>query len=186
MRRSLSISLATAALAATFFAPPVFSQGVFRPVDAMIVNPPSRPVPVQVLNAPIPPGESSRTPYSLRAQVSFAGGGGACSGTAPLPAGKRLVVTHLSGLASLPAPAALSYVAVGLIEGGQATGPVVLVPAAPPLPFTDFVGVPRNLSAAGQQVHADIDGAITLCIGSQVPVNGNANVQVYGYLVDRP
>jgi hypothetical protein len=183
---SLSLSLVAAAMAATFFAPPASSQGALKPVDAMIVNPQSRPVPVHVLSAPMAAGEGSYTPYRLRADVSFGGGGGACVLAAQLPAGKRLVLTHLSGFASLPPPAALSYVAAGLVENGQLTGPAVLVPAAPSVPSTDFLGTPRNVSAAGQQVHAYIDGALALCIGSPAPVNGSAQVLVYGYLVDRP
>jgi hypothetical protein len=182
MRRSLSHSLLAAAMAATFFAPPALSQGALKPVDAMIVNPPSRPVPVEVLSAPMPPGEGSRTPYRVREQLQFAGGNFGCANRTQLPAGKRLVLTHVGGFASLPAPAALSYVTVDTIEAGQITD-VVIVPAAPPLPEpTDS----RNLSAAGQQVHAYIDATLRFCVRTAGVVTGSAFVQLSGYLVDKP
>jgi hypothetical protein len=181
MRRTLSLSLAAAATAAAFFAPPASSQGALRPVDAMIVNPPSRPVPVQVLSAPVPPGEGSRTPYMLRTDVQFSGGGGVCTTGQPftLPAGKRLVLQYLGAITTLSAPAALAYVAVGLPDGGIS----IVVPAAPPLPTTQF-GLPANLSVAGQVVHAYIDSDI--CIASTGSASSGVNVQLSGYLVDRP
>jgi hypothetical protein len=178
MSRSLSHSLLAAAIAATFFAPPAL-----KPVDAMIVNPPSRPVPVQVLSAPVPPGEGSRTPYMLRTDLQLSGGGGMCTSAQPftLPAGKRLVLQYLGAITTLAAPAALAFVAVGLPDGGIS----IVVPAAPPLPTTQF-GLPANVSVAGQLVHAYIDSAFYVCIASTGSASSGVNVQVSGYLVDRP
>jgi hypothetical protein len=183
MRRSLSLSVAAAAVAATLFAPPALSQGGLKPVDAMIVNPPSRPVPVQVLNAPVPPGEGSRTPYGLRTDLQLSGGGGMCTSAQPftIPAGKRLVLKYLGAITTLSAPAALAYVAVGLPDAGIS----IVVPAAPPLSTTQF-GLPANLSVAGQLVHAYIDSAFYVCIASTGSASSGVNVQVSGYLVDRP
>jgi hypothetical protein len=183
MSRSLSHSLLAAAMAVTFFAPPALSQGALKPVDAMIVNPPSRPVPVHVLSAPVPPGEGSRTPYMLRTDLQLSGGGGMCTSAQPftIPAGKRLVLKYLGAITTLSAPAALAYVAVGLPDAGIS----IVVPAAPPLSTTQF-GLPANLSVAGQLVHAYIDSAFYVCIASTGSASSGVNVQVSGYLVDRP
>ena len=45
---------------------------------------------------------------------------------------------------------------------------------------------PRNLSSAGQQVHAYIDGAFQLCIGASFSNNDSVTVSLHGYLVAKP
>src|SRR5688572_33232092 len=101
-------SLTTACLAAAAcFAPPVLAQGALKPVDALIVNPPTRPVPVAVLSAPAAPGEGSREVYSLPVGFTLHSNFTCTSTSIAVPAGKRLVLEHLSGYASLPTPTAL-------------------------------------------------------------------------------
>ena len=56
MLKTFSIaSLTTACLAAACLAPPVLAQGALKPVEALIVNPANRPVPVSI----VPPATSS-------------------------------------------------------------------------------------------------------------------------------
>lgn len=79
MPRTFSItSLTTAALAAALFAPPALSQGALKPVDALIVNPPSRPVPVSIVTPAAPATAMCRIDFTgsntlpvTRAATSF-------------------------------------------------------------------------------------------------------------------
>lgn len=165
---------------------PAFAQGAIKPVEALVVNPSTRPVPVTVLSAPAQAGEGSHELYSLRAFFTFQGNTTACTDPFTLPSGKRLVLTHLAGIASLPAPAALTYVAVAPLEAGQPTGsPVIAIPAAAPLPLGG-ASTAFNQSVAGQQVHAHIDGGFQLCIGSSAQTQNGVSVKLAGYLVNKP
>ena len=73
-----------------------WAQGAIKPVEALIVNPDSRPVPVKDM--------TSLQPYQY--SVQFTQGdcpSGSCQLTFPaVPAGKRLVVMHAGGRFSLP------------------------------------------------------------------------------------
>jgi hypothetical protein len=167
---SIVASLGLAALAASL---PSHAQGALKPVDALIVNPTNRPVPVTVLSSPAQPGEGSREIYSL-----FVPTGLGCVAQA-VPAGKRLVLQHLSGTATMVAPAALRYVALKT----QPNAPFdVLVPAAPPLSVGN-----TNFSAAGQQVHAYVDGDFEVCAAASSSDPGAVPfVSLRGYLVNKP
>lgn len=104
-------SLVTACLAAACFAPPVLAQGALKPLEAVIVNPESRPVPVadkallEVARAILEATRASdqtTQPYQQTTQ-SIVCGSHACTATfAVVPAGKRLVVTHVSAQFALP------------------------------------------------------------------------------------
>ena len=149
------------------------AQGALKPVDALVVNPTTRPVPVTVLSSPVQPGEGTLEIYSLVVHSGFG-----CS-PQTVPAGKRLVLQHISGVATTIAPAALRYVGITT----QANGTLdLLVPAAPPL----SVGS-TNFSAAGQQVHAYFDGQFEVCAATSFADPGAAPiVSLRGYLVNKP
>jgi hypothetical protein len=100
-------ALTTACLAATSFAPPALAQGVLKPVEALIVNPANRPVPVTVLSVPAVTGPTSirdvdhaaRQPF----QVSLCRSYGSVNSCGSTPAGitvspnRRLVIEYVSG-----------------------------------------------------------------------------------------
>lgn len=54
-RPSWIVPLAAISLAAACFAPPALAQGALKPVEAIVVNPASRPVPVSVVPAALGP-----------------------------------------------------------------------------------------------------------------------------------
>jgi hypothetical protein len=187
MKRSVWIAVA-AALCSGLPLAPAFAQGALKPVDALVVNPPSRPVPVAIVSAPAQAGEGSREAYSQRVVVPFGGGAGSCTSSLTpfaVPSGKRLVLTHLAGVASLPAPSALTYVSVGLIVAGEGAGPLITVPAAAPLVSSSVFGT-RNISSAGQQVQAYIDGAFYLCVGASSSNDDSVTMSLHGYYVAKP
>lgn len=92
-RSSLALAAAAALAAHTVGA---WAQGALKPVEALIVNPDSRPVPVK--------DTKSLQPYQYAVQFTQAScPSGSCQFTFPaVPAGKRLVVTHAGGRFSLP------------------------------------------------------------------------------------
>jgi hypothetical protein len=152
---------------------PSRAQGAIKPVEALVVNPSTRPVPVTVLSTPAQPSEGSREIYSLAVQL----GAGCALGT--VPTGKRLVLQYLSGQANTIAPAALMFVGIRM---SNTTIFDVVVPAAPPL----TVGS-SYLSAAGQQVHAYFDGNFEVCAQLTSADPGAAPfASLRGYLVNRP
>lgn len=170
--------LAAACLAASIASASAHAQGVLKPVDARIVNSRSEPVPVTVLSTPAPPGEGSREVYQNSFLIEFSGPASHCTGPQALPAGKRLVLLHVGGFALMGTPAALSAVGITSPASGEH---VVVVPAAPPqLATTNY------FSAAGQQVHAYVDGQFHACAFASTPTtSGSARVTLHGYLVDK-
>jgi hypothetical protein len=182
-RTVLSItSLTTACLAAACFAPPVLAQGAIKPVEALIVNPPSRPVPVQVLNAPMPAGEGSFELYNVEVTAP-AGACNSASRALTVPAGKRLVLRHVGVSGVLPSPAALTGISIKLVTNGTISSQVLTVPAAAPLALA---GGQFYSAQAGQQVHAYIDGAFTICISTTQITGDNLPVSLHGYLIAKP
>ena len=167
-----SVSLAAAAVAATLFAPQALAQGALRPVDAMIVNPPTRPVPVTVLG-----DEGGREIFRVANALDVQSGFG-CAAIA-VPAGKRMVLQHLGGEATVAAPAALVAVITRL---GSASFSDLVVPAAPPLGAAGF----PNSSAAGQQVHAYYDNNFQVCANLSLEAYGRVGYYLRGYLVNKP
>jgi hypothetical protein len=106
--RALMLSAAAAiALATLATSLPSRAQGALKPVDALIVNPPNRPVPVTVLSVPALTGTTSirdvdhaaRQPF----QVSLCRSYGSVNSCGPTPAGfmvspnRRLVIEYVSG-----------------------------------------------------------------------------------------
>jgi hypothetical protein len=164
-------SMATACLAATCFASPALAQGALKPVDALIVNPPSRPVPVAVISAPVPPGEGAREVFSTAYSLIFSNNFIACTGGS-VPTGKRLVLEHMSASAGSMGSAALSNVSLA----DQI--PRLFIPAGPP--------VGSGMGAAGQTVRAYLDGPFTVCATAHLNNNGFVTVVLNGYVVPRP
>lgn len=159
-----------------------FAQGALKPVDAVIVNPATRPVPVTVLSTPAQPGEGSREIYRRVSELVFTNFTFTCSELQTVPAGKRLVLQYLGGTGTLNAPAALVYVSIRT----QVDGPDVdlVVPAAAPLSSSSPSGV--NHSAAGQQVHAYFDSDFRVCAETSSFGSATVIVSLRGYLVNRP
>src|SRR5688572_1502915 len=84
-----------AALCGSLSLTAALAQGALKPVDALVINPPSRPVPVTVLSAPAPANEGAREVYSTNYSVVFSNQYRSCV-SATVPAGKRLVLEHVS------------------------------------------------------------------------------------------
>jgi hypothetical protein len=158
---------------------PSHAQGAMKPSETLVVNPTSRPVPVTVLSTPAQPGEGSREIYRLASTVFIRQGIG-CSAPQTVPAGKRLVLQHVSGHALLSAPHALSWVGIGSQAGPNID---VLVPAGPPQSDGS-----TTLSVAGQQVHVYLDDQFEVCAQSfgQLPFSSVVAVRLNGYLVNKP
>jgi hypothetical protein len=155
---------------------PALAQGALKPVEALVVNPTNRPVPVQVLSAPAPEGEGSRENFVYASVLNIEGGFGCAVQT--VPAGKRLVLQHIGGQATLTAPAALVSVITRL---GSASYSDLVVPAAPPL-----TALGMNQSAAGQQVHAYYDHSFQVCGSLSGEAYGRMGFYLRGYLVNKP
>jgi hypothetical protein len=171
--RAVVVSVVTVVgLAAAAASLPSRAQGALKPVDAMIVNPPSRPVPVTVLG-----DEGGRELFRIADALNVELGFG-CAAIA-VPAGKRMVVQHLGGQATVNAPAALLAVVTRL---GSASFSDLVVPAAPPLGAAGF----PNSSAAGQQVHAYYDHNFQVCASLSLEASGRVGYYLRGYLVNKP
>jgi hypothetical protein len=87
----------TAALSMTS-AGPALAQGALKPLAALIVNDPSQPIPVAVLN------QSPRQPYSFD-DVGECNAANCFFNDYPtVPYGKRLVILHVNGIARADSP----------------------------------------------------------------------------------
>ena len=148
-----------------------FAQGALKPEDAHVVNPPSRPVPVTVLSAPAPANEGAREVYSTTYSVIFSNQYRSCV-SATVPAGKRLVLEHVSAGAGALASAALSYISL------EDAVPRLFVPAAPP--------IGSGFGAAGQLVRAYFDASFAVCATATQINDGYVSVALNGFLVARP
>jgi hypothetical protein len=170
--RTVVVSVVTVfGLAAAATSLPSRAQGALKPVDAMIVNPSSRPVPVTVLGS-----EGGRETFRVADALNVEGGFG-CAALA-VPAGKRLVLQHIGGQATMTAPVALVAVITRL---GSASFSDLVVPAAPPLSYFTY-----NSSAAGQHVHAYYDHDFQVCASLTHEANGRVAYYLRGYLVSKP
>jgi hypothetical protein len=169
-------SLTAAGLAAVCIAPAALAQGALKPVEALIVNPPSRPVPVTVLSAPAQPSEGSREAYQVAKQLTLQSQNFNCT-QLEVPAGKRLVVEYVGGHGIIAAPGA--FIQMSLDVQGVTS---VYVPANPP------VGLPNgtNHSAGGQLVRAYADAGFSICASATTLAFGQVWVGVVGYLVPKP
>ena len=139
----------------------------------MIVNPPSRPVPVTVLG-----DEGGRELFRVADAMNVELGFG-CVAIA-VPAGKRMVVQHIGGSATIAAPAALVSIVTRL---GSASFSDLIVPAAPPV---GGAGGWPNQSAAGQPVHAYYDNNFQVCAALSHEASGRVGYYLRGYLVNKP
>jgi hypothetical protein len=90
------LALGTAALSMTS-AGPALAQGALKPLAALIVNDASNPVPVAIV------GQAARQPYSFD-DVGECNTANCFFDYPKVPAGKRLVLLHVSGIARANAP----------------------------------------------------------------------------------
>jgi hypothetical protein len=168
--------LPVAALCAATALNPAVAQGALKPVEALVINPPTRPVPVTVLSAPAQPGEGSREAYQTAKQLTLQSQNFNCTQLA-VPAGKRLVVEHVSGHGIIAAPGAFMHISLD-IQGVTS----VYVAANPPLALPNGT----NHSAAGQLVRAYADSGFSVCASATTLASGQVWVGVVGYLVPKP
>jgi hypothetical protein len=178
------LTLAAAALCTA--AGSVCAQGVLKPVEAVIVNPDSRPVPVvdkalatavKALAAP------ALMPYQETAR--FNQGSGLCTQFnceltfSPVPAGKRLVVTHVSAVFAAGSPSA--FVFVELTDSSHL--PALLLPA-PPTSTTP--GLQISSSPVTFYVDAGKSPLLRLVASGIGNLSTPATASVIGHLVDVP
>jgi hypothetical protein len=90
------LTLGAAALSMSS-AGPVLAQGALKPLAALIVNDATQPVPVAVV------GQAERRPYSFD-DVGECNTSNCFFHYPEVPAGKRLVILHISGIARANAP----------------------------------------------------------------------------------
>jgi hypothetical protein len=93
---SAAVGLAAAVLSMTS-AGPALAQGALKPLSALIVNDAAHPVPVAVLN------QAQRQPYSFD-DVGECNAANCFFEYPTVPAGKRLVIQHVGGIARAGAP----------------------------------------------------------------------------------
>jgi hypothetical protein len=175
--------LAAAALAAASGA--ALAQGALKPIEALVVNPETRPVPVtdKALMAAVKAltESAARVPYQhyrIFNQGTSTCTTFVCPVTFPaVPAGKRLVVTHASASFGVPPGESFPNVALAdstfnspvlLLPAPVATGPGSLVASSP---VTFYVG-------AGLSPVLELRG-INIAFSSQ-----SATATVVGYLID--
>ena len=178
---------AGALLAAMAAATPAFAQGAIKPLEAVIVNPDTRPVPVAdkaLLDAIKALSEAgARTPYQHA--IYFNQGTTTCTTfvcrvTFPaVPTGKRLVVTHASARFGLPVGNQFAEVMLSdstfnaqgpLLPAPVSTGPGTFVASSP---ITYYV-------EAGRSPVLQLQG-INIAFASLT-----ATAAVVGHLVDAP
>lgn len=192
--RALMLSAAASiGLAALATSPPSHAQGALKPVDALIVNPESRPVPVTdkalleaakaIADATRRLGDAAgRTPYQESVvffQSPSTCGGGVCRVTfSTVPTGKRLVVTYAS--AAFILPAADGRPRATLTDWLEGT--VLTLPAPQNIgSATYIVSSPVTFYVeAGKAPRLRLDGS-----NIEAPAGG-ATATVVGYLIDAP
>ena len=164
----------------------VCAQGALKPIEAVIVNPETRPVPVvdkalaAAVNALASPALS---PYQQTAR--FNQGGSQCSPFECLltfshvPAGKRLVVTHVSAVFAGATPSAFVFIELTDTSGM----PALLVPAPP-------TNTTSNLFIGSSPVTFYVDAGkgpvLRLVAGGIGTLSTPATASVVGHLVDAP
>jgi hypothetical protein len=176
------LALGTAALSMTS-AGPALAQGALKPLAALIVNDASNPVPVAVVGQPV------RQPYSFDdvGQCNTAN----CFFDYPtVPAGKRLVVLHVNGIARANAPPVFDQAELvssntenalgarhtfGLTQIGRAGSSNVLDTWGFNSPVLAFV-------ESGQSPRVTIHTSVGMTAGAFV----FSQVTVSGYLEDAP
>jgi hypothetical protein len=149
--------------------------------------PPTTPLNVTVTNTPLPVtgriSEAPREPFDERIQLDITDGtDGASSGVVNVPAGKQLVVTHVSASAQLPAGVRASF--------------RVLKVGKPPFQETEafYELVPvetgtRSGTIATQQMQIYLEageGLAVIVTRSATTGFANANASISGYLIDAP
>jgi hypothetical protein len=179
--RALMLLAATAmGLAALATSLPSHAQGVLKPVDAMIVNPANRPVPVAVAPTPLVPVMTScaaQVPLSTNCLLY------------EVPDGKRLVVESVSWQISTAPSASLFSLVIGGNDGSS-TNALFGAKAhavATTRTYADNL-VARYTGTQAMKMY--LDGplrviASTITMGPMVGFFGNHEVAIAGYLVDR-
>lgn len=188
--RALRLSAAAAVgLAALGTSLPCRSQGALKPVDALIVNSESRPVPVAdkplldaakaILEATRGSSQTAgRAPYQQSVRGTPACTIDGCTATfAPVPAGKRLVVTHASAAFGVP----------------SGTLGFVILTSSAPQSASLFLPLPQNPAPFGLIASSPVtyyveEGTTPLVVlaGIGLAFAGNSTVTIVGHLIDAP
>lgn len=158
-----------------------------------VVNPVSNPVNTRITNAVVPveisnadaiavtaqDSEGNRQIYRKTVTVKFGNSAGDCNFTdlVTVPAGKRLVIEYLSATSSFEIPIRLIAVSLRVPSGKL----VAVAPAT----ANDFDNL-YSYSAAGQYVHAYTDTSLWACANVNGASTQDLEVNVTGYLVDKP
>jgi hypothetical protein len=182
-----------------------YAQGALKPVDAMIVNPPTRPVPVTMTQGVNIGGtvnvrnvdEPGRSPYAetfsmvqMDQGCSTTGGNfQRCvySGAFPaVPAGKRLVLTHAAGIGRAPTGCKLSSVELHTSSVNARAGAGIAIhylsfATSPAIPEQGIFSHPITAYVeAGSAVEFQVDAS---CAGIQA---GGQVLTLTGYFVGLP
>jgi hypothetical protein len=183
----LKLHRLVAAACAAVAASSVWAQGALKPIEALVINPESRPVPVvdkplaAAVNALASTG--SRTPYQHA--VRFNPGPNFCTNFVcavdfpAVPAGKLLVVTYAAARYAAVAPEVFPN--VELQDAGNSSDTVLL-----PAPVS--IGPGSYIAAGPVSFHVAAGRVPRLALGG-IGVGAAPNTalaSIVGYLVDAP
>jgi hypothetical protein len=157
---------------------------VMSPKSAVAHDPPDivrvRPLPLPITST----DDGARDVVSHNVSVNFGNGSGTCNSASPIdvPAGKRLVIEHISAQALLATPSAL--VSVRLVDRAN-TEHTVVYAAANPSHFVQTISATYNLAVVSQDMHVYADAPMQVCAASTFANRDAVSVVVSGYLVNR-
>jgi len=176
---------------------PMTAQGQVKP-NVTVVNPASNPVNTRITNAVVPveisnadaipivaqDTEGGRQIFNKTVTVPLGNGAGNCNHLDPVtvPAGKRLVIEYLSAIGVFISPVALVSISLR-IPGGDL---IAVVPAGKTSTGESGAGDILNSAAAGQYVHVYSDTSLWACVLVSNSSTQDLEVNVSGYLVDKP
>lgn len=166
--------------------------------NVTVVNPPTNPVNTRITNAVVPveisnadaipivaqDSEGGRQIFNKTVTVDMGNGAGNCNHLDPVtvPAGKRLVIEYLSANGVFISPAALVSISLRIPNGNL----IAVVPAGKTSTAQSGAGDILNSAAAGQYVHVYSDTSLWACALVSSPSTQDLEVNVSGYLVDKP
>jgi hypothetical protein len=200
--RCINVFALAAALGACASA---YAQGAIKPIDAMIVNPPTRPVPVAVMQGVNIGGtvnirnvdEPGRSPYAelfnvgqVQQACSTTGGNfQRCvfsGGFSVVPAGKRLVLTHAAGIGRAPTGCKLATLELHTSSVNARPGSTIAInylsfDTSPAIPELGIFSHPITAYVeAGSSIDFQVDAS---CAGIQA---GSQSLTLSGYFVTLP
>jgi len=160
---------------------PALAQ-TFKPVMSFITNDTAHPVPVVgTVDARDVDGVGARNVVNVSVNVNMGGGSGTCANAVVVPAGKRLVIEHLSAGVLATAPA--KPVSIGIIQAGS-THFLVQAPINNSTPVSS-ISTNYNFGVASEHMHVYSDVNITACVGLTSATSDDVRVEINGYLTDR-